>query len=482
MRTVALLHSSDVIEDYLDSVALSLADFRDEMTGGWTFGYVEALRLAEVRVVLFLVSRAVSRATWTTHVPTGAAMCLLPPPPAYRALRGRLLGWQAKQLVRGGDDTVAPDASKGSGVGARSERALFGAARRLLSHVHVAPYLATPLLALARELRREGCEAVVCQEYENGRFDACVLLGRLIGLPVYATFQGESDQRSRIERWIRPLSIRSSAGLIVAPSREADRVSARYGLSRSRIARVFNPIDLGLWQEVSESDRARSRAELGIPVDAPTVIWHGRVEIDRKGLDVLLEAWHRLTEEQEGRDLRLIMVGTGTDAGELRCRLGASRGVLWLDRFVLERAEVRRLLSAADAYAFPSRFEGFPVAPIEAMACGLPVVAADAAGMRDILGPEDRAGGFVIPVGDARALGDRLTWLLEDPGRAREIGARARRRVEDAFSLPAVGQALGEFLFGEQAGRRPQPRAAAVFRSSRPRRSRSGSSTRTRRR
>lgn len=453
MRTVALLHSSDVIEDYLDSVDLSLADFRDEMTGGWTFGYVEALRLAEVRVVLFLVSRGVSRTTWTTHLPTGAPMCLLPPPWVYRALRGRLLGWQAKQLVRGGDGPVTSETSGERGATAAIRRALFGAARRLSSHVHVAPYLATPLTALARELRREGCDAVVCQEYENGRFDACVLLGRLIGLPVYATFQGESDQRSRIERWIRPLAIRSSAGLIVAPSSEADRVRARYGLSRSRIARVGNPLDLGLWQQVHEPDRARIRAELGIPVDVPTVMWHGRVEIDRKGLDVLLEAWDRLTEERGDRDLRLIMVGTGTDAEELRRRLGSSRGVLWLDRFVLERAEVRRLLSAADVYAFPSRFEGFPVAPIEAMACGLPVVAADAAGVSDILGPEDGAGGFVVPAGDARALGDRLDWLLEDTRRAREIGARARRRVEDAFSLPAVGRALSGFIFGEQAGR-----------------------------
>ena len=452
MRTVALLHSSDVIEDYLDSVDLSFADFRDEMTGGWTFGYVEALRLAEVRVVLFLVSRAVSQTTWTTHAPTGAPMCLLPPPWVYRALRGRLLGWQAKQVVRGEEASVPPAGSETRGAAGAIRRALFGAARGLLRHVHVAPYLATPLHALARELRREGCEAVVCQEYENGRFDTCVLLGRLIGLPVYATFQGESDQRSRIERWIRPLTIRSSAGLVVAPSRESDRVRARYGLSRSSIARVGNPIDLGLWQEVREADRTRSRAELGIPVDVPTVMWHGRVEIDRKGLDVLLEAWDRLTDERAGRDLRLIMVGTGTDAEKLRHRLGASRGVLWLDRFVLEREEIRRLLSAADVYAFPSRFEGFPVAPIEAMACGLPVVAADAAGVRDILGPEDGAGGFVVPAGDARALGDRLDWLLEDTSRARETGARARSRVEEAFSLPAVGHALSAFFFGQRTG------------------------------
>ena len=108
MRTVALLHSSDVIEDYLDSVDLSFADFRDEMTGGWTFGYVEALRLAEVRVVLFLVSRAVSQTTWTTHAPTGAPMCLLPPPWVYRALRGRLAPKRAAQRARFGGRSSGP--------------------------------------------------------------------------------------------------------------------------------------------------------------------------------------------------------------------------------------------------------------------------------------------------------------------------------------------------------------------------------------
>jgi glycosyltransferase involved in cell wall biosynthesis len=65
----------------------------------------------------------------------------------------------------------------------------------------------------------------------------------------------------------------------------------------------------------------------------------------------------------------------GTERGVVALQL---LDVLWVDRFVHHRDEMRRYLSAGDVYAFPSRNDGFPTAPIEGMACGLPVVADDA--------------------------------------------------------------------------------------------------------
>jgi starch synthase len=128
--------------------------------------------------------------------------------------------------------------------------------------------------------------------------------------------------------------------------------------------------------------------------------------------------------------------------------------VLWVDRFVRDQSAVRRYLSSADVYAFPSRHEGFPVAPIEAMACGLPVVAADAPGVADILEGGEDAGGLVVPRGDAAAFALALGRVLDDMAWRHELGRRGRRRVEMYFSLDAVGAQLRAFLLGRGVWRR----------------------------
>jgi glycosyltransferase involved in cell wall biosynthesis len=84
----------------------------------------------------------------------------------------------------------------------------------------------------------------------------------------------------------------------------------------------------------------------------------------------------------------------------LRQRIVAMQlqGVLWLDEFVRDRFEIRRYLSAAAVYTSPSRYDGFPGAPIEAMSCGLPVVAAATNGVPDSLEGGEASGGQWPPV------------------------------------------------------------------------------------
>ena len=133
-----------------------------------------------------------------------------------------------------------------------------------------------------------------------------------------------------------------------------------------------------------------------------------------------------------------------------RCARGwrGAGGVTWLDRYLTDRGELAVLLAAADLYAFPSRHEGFPVAPIEALASGLPVVAADAPGIAEILPGGDADGGVVVPRGEAAALADALAALIGDAGRRAELGRRARRRAAEAFSPEAVGRELRRVLIG----------------------------------
>ncbi|HSI98067.1 MAG TPA: glycosyltransferase family 4 protein, partial [Gaiellaceae bacterium] len=269
----------------------------------------------------------------------------------------------------------------------------------------------------------------------------CVGVGRAIRTPVFATFQGADYQLSKLERPLRPLTIRASAGLIVGARAEAERVRLRYRVPEAKLAPISNPIDPEIWQPV---DRLVARTALGVAEAALVVAWHGQVQVWRKGLDVLLDAWETVTARLPDRDLRLVLVGSGEDAGEVRRRIDAKRltGVLFVDEWVRDRDRLRTILSAADLYAFPSRHEGLPVSPLEALACGLPVVGADAQGVRDVVG----GCGIVVPSGDAEALAGAVGALLEDDDRRLALGRDARQRAVERFSPNAVGAELRAFL------------------------------------
>lgn len=432
--TIALLHWGDLIEDFLDTIGVNFEVFCNEMTGGWMFGYIDALKLANVRTVLFCISARVTTTVRYIHKPTGATICVLPAPKLYQIVRRPMLnpyGWTMTDVF--GD--------------------VHGIRRHLLAVLRdAAPYLATPLLHLARELRREGCQAILCQEYEYARFDACVLLGRLMGLPVFATFQGGDFQLSRWESFLRPFTLSACAGLVIATQTEMQRLQSRYSLPPAKMARIFNPMDVANWQA---SDRTEARKLLGIPLNSQVIVYHGRIEIYRKGLDILMDAWQHICEKCPDQDLRLLLVGTGSDAEKLGQLIAQRqlRGIIWKNEYIRDRTTIQHYLSAADVYTLPSRHEGFPVAPIEAMSCGLPVVATDASGIPDILPHLELSGGIIVPREDSIALAEGIVSVLDNQSWRHELGKRARSHAEKCFSLEVIGQQLREFIFQPQGDR-----------------------------
>jgi glycosyltransferase involved in cell wall biosynthesis len=402
---VAILPWGDVIEHYLDGIGVDLQGFATEMEGGWLFGYADALRAAGQEACIVVVSRKVAATTRIAHPRTGLVTVALPSPAAYRAC----------SALR------------------------TGIARR------AAPYLALPRRALAEALRAEGCTHVIMQEYEDARFDRLVPLGRRLGIPVVASFQGgQVEPDTAIGRRIRRRSVRAASGLVIASSVEADRVAARYGPDL-RIARIVNPVDPRTW---FPEDRSRCRAELGLPETARIAICHCRIDIRRKGLDILMAAWRQLVARRPEADLRLHLIGDGPDREALGAEIDRDpvKGLRWVRHFSQDRAQMRRELSAADLHVQVSRHEGFAVAPMEAMACGLPTILSRAPGAADLLPEGEASGGLLVPVGEADLLADHLEALLTDDARRAAMAEAARRHVLVLAATETVGRQLADFL------------------------------------
>ncbi len=422
---MALLPWGHTVEDFLDGLGVSFDQFCTEMSGGWLFGYVQALQLAGFQVTIFCFSIQTRETVSRRHQPTGAEICLIPANRPYRWMRRFFsdpYAWETDHMFAG--------------------RNLPKAAQQILRHL--LPYFATPPWKLRRELSRRGVGTILCQEYEYARFDVVTALGGLLHLPVFATFQGGDWQISRLEKLTRPRAIRHCAGLIVGPSIEAARVQTTYGVAPDKIARLPNPLDLTEWRPMP---RAEARAALYLPLAARIAISHGRIDVFRKGLDLLLAAWAKLRAAHPEKDWRLVLIGAGDDAPKFRRVLCAQKdsSILWIDQYVRDRPLMRTWLSAADVYVMASRHEGFPVAPLEGMACGLPVIATAVPGLAEIMGDAAPSPGITVPIADVPALAGALERLLGDQTSSRDLGLRAEKRAQH-FSLASVGTQLRDFL------------------------------------
>jgi L-malate glycosyltransferase len=119
-------------------------------------------------------------------------------------------------------------------------------------------------------------------------------------------------------------------------------------------------------------------------------------------------------------------------------------------RFAGEDPDVAAHLRAASLLLSTSEFEGFGMAALEAMACGLPVAATDSGGVPEAV---SEACARIVPAGDVEALAEAAAGILEDPARAAAMGAAGRRRAEDLFDLDRVVPQY-ERLYGRVIGKR----------------------------
>ncbi len=205
---------------------------------------------------------------------------------------------------------------------------------------------------------------------------------------------------------------------------------------------VHNGVDVERFHVMGRNPDLRRRWD--VPANARLIVSTGRL-VGWKGLRVIVSAMPGLA-----RDVHYLAVGAGAEAESLRAHalaLGVADRVHLAGR--VDHSELPALLSQADIYVQPSiGEESFGISVVEAMACGLPVVASDFGALPEVVA--DGETGMLVARGDVRAWTSALADLLGDPVRRQRMGTAARARAEAKFTWAAGAQDL-EAIFLEGA-------------------------------
>jgi glycosyltransferase involved in cell wall biosynthesis len=309
------------------------------------------------------------------------------------------------------------------------------------------------------------------------------LLGvRALGLPVVSTVHHPLtvDRRASFRR---DRSLREAIGTVefhpvgmqAFVASRLERVLTASRASARRIERDFGVAPRRLRVLGNGLDTERFRPDPALAREPATLLCVGRASDPNKGIPVLVEALARLPER-----VRLWLVDEDHPLHEgrrLAARLGVGDRLHVTGRLPLEELVAR--YRRATLVVVPSRYEGFGLPAVEAMACGTPVVATSAGALREVV--ETAGGGVLVPRDDPDALAKAIGALLEQPEARARLGAQARARVEAAYAWPRIAERTVEVYRELRAEPRGRPASTITSASAGARRAAASSASSARR-
>jgi glycosyltransferase involved in cell wall biosynthesis len=225
----------------------------------------------------------------------------------------------------------------------------------------------------------------------------------------------------------------------IAISGEIKEELTRLGVDPKKIQSIPNGINTKKFSPVSQEEKQRLRQQLSFPSNKVICVYTGRLSA-AKGLPLLLRVWKELTLKLD--DLYLLLVGSGRasvsfDACEAELNDYIRRHRLEQSVAITGEVEnVQEYLQAADLFVFPTEYEGFSLALVEALACGLPTVATKVGAAGELIhAPED---GLLVEPKDQDGLRAAIEWLLQHREVLTPMGEKARKGVVDRYSIDAV--------------------------------------------
>ena len=299
---------------------------------------------------------------------------------------------------------------------------------------------------LVASLRADRTDAVLVPHHHRASLALGPLAAIIAGVPVNIVAAHDMDLTSVgsrvLPRWaVRTLGV--SDALVLLTASQGEYLRSQEGVGRhvwESVREVVIPNGIVLPEAPGPAERAQARAALGVTADDVVIGVVGRLS-PQKAHHVLFEAVARCLPDVPS--LRVVVIGDG-ELGPRLHRSAEQLGVGYRTTFLGTRRDVSLLLPGLDVSCLSSVHEGVPIALMEAMAAGVPIVASDCGAVRDIV--EDGEQGYVIPVGDVDRFADRLRLLAADSDLRARLGKAARARAEREFDVERTARGYEELL------------------------------------
>lgn len=252
----------------------------------------------------------------------------------------------------------------------------------------------------------------------------------------------------KVSSWVEKSAYEAATGIIaVSHGMRSDILRAYPDIDPNKVTVVHNGIDLSAFQSANDPDLVRT---LGVDPDKRSVLFVGRIT-QQKGLPYLLKAVREIPA-----DVQIVLCAGAPDTKEIQRQVielvkelrKTRTGVVWIERH-LNRNELVALLSSATVFACPSIYEPLGIVNLEAMACGVPVVATKTGGIPEVV--EDGVTGLLVPIDqvqdgsgkpldESKFVADTAKALNQALGEAdlNAMGLAGRKRVENLFSWDTI--------------------------------------------
>jgi len=290
---------------------------------------------------------------------------------------------------------------------------------------------------ISEALRRDGVDAVHSHEFAMAIHGTPV--AHRLGCPHVITMHGNQTildrMRQRVAlRW----AFRHSHAAVAVSASTRDHMAERLGLRAEAIRVVRNGVP------VRVGDREATRESLGLAPGQLVIFGAGSL-VERKGFHVLVDALGRL-ERRGGTaaDWRLLIAGEGSYRPEIEAAI-AREGLEDRVRLLGYRLDISDLQAAADIFAMPSLWEGLPLAVLEGMFAGNPLVASRTSGIPEAI--RDGMEGLLVTPGDAEELASALERLLADADLRARMGSEALATASAKFTIHRMADEY-EGLYG----------------------------------
>lgn len=219
--------------------------------------------------------------------------------------------------------------------------------------------------------------------------------------------------------------------VFIAPSKWMSETASSSALLKGKeIAIINHGIDINTFKMI---DKMHARSILNLPPDKKLILFGAINSIldSRKGFNILKESLQKLYANEDTEQLELIVFGASTPETDINFAVKAHYFGHLYDEITLSI-----LYSAADVMIVPSKQESFGLTALEAMACGTPVVAFNATGLKDIVKHQET--GYLAQPYDSDDLAKGIKWVFEDETRLKDLSINSRKLVEDYFDIKDI--------------------------------------------